>query len=64
LKYNPVSKVAIYGFTTPVCGAVLSSLVLNEGTIFSMKSLVALVLVCIGIFSVNYQKSEKKELTL
>lgn len=60
LKYNPVSKVAIYGFTTPVCGAVLSSLVLNEGTIFSMKSLVALVLVCIGIFSVNYQKSEKK----
>lgn len=61
LKYNPVSKVAIYGFTTPVCGAGLSSLVLNEGSIFSVKNLAALVLVCIGIFSVNYQKGVKNE---
>lgn len=59
LKYNPVSKVAIYGFTTPVCGAVLSAIILNEGGIFNIRSVVALILVCIGILSVNYVKKEQ-----
>lgn len=58
LKYNPVSKVAIYGFATPVCGATLSAIILKEGGIFSVKSVVALILVCIGIFIVNYVKKE------
>ena len=58
LKYNPVAKVAIYGFTTPVCGALLSAVVLGEGGIFNIRSLIALVLVCSGIFIVNYVKKE------
>ena len=40
LKYNPVSKVAIYGFTNPVIGVLLSALLLGEGgqALFSEKS--------------------------
>ena len=52
LKYNPVGKVAIYGFTIPVFGAVLSALILHED-LFSLKNLVALCLVSIGILLVN-----------
>ncbi|WP_310604320.1 DMT family transporter [Anaerosporobacter sp.] len=74
LKYNPVSKVAIYGFVNPISGVILSSLFLHEkGQSFGIKGVVALVLVCIGIFVVNYQgngldvklkaKGYKEELT-
>ena len=31
LKYNPVSRVAIYGFTNPVIGVLLSAILLGEG---------------------------------
>ena len=30
LKYNPVSKVAVFGFMNPVFGVILSALLLNE----------------------------------
>nr|WP_315024955.1 DMT family transporter [uncultured Aminipila sp.] len=59
LKYNPVSKVAVFGFMNPVCGAVLSTCLLsgeNEQA-FGIKSIIALALVCIGIYIVNCQKS-------
>lgn len=52
LKYNPVGRVAIYGFTIPVFGIVLSAIFLGE-QIFSRKNLVALILVSIGILIVN-----------
>ena len=40
LKYNPVSRVAIYGFTNPVIGVLLSALLLGEGgQAFSAKNL-------------------------
>lgn len=59
LKYNPVSKVAIFGFMNPVFGVVLSAWWLSEGTReLGIKALVALVLVCIGIFIVNYHKEK------
>lgn len=60
LKYNPVSKVAVFGFTNPIFGVILSALILGEGGAFGMRSLVALVLVCGGIFIVNWVKTEKK----
>lgn len=60
LKYNPVSKVAVFGFTNPIFGVILSALILGEGGAFGMRSLVALVLVCVGIFIVNWVKTEKK----
>ena len=60
LKYNPVSKVSVYGFANPVFGVILSTLILSEGHAFGSKSVIALILVCIGIFIVNYiPKSQK-----
>lgn len=57
LKYNPVGRVAIYGFTIPVFGVVLSAIFLGE-QIFSLKNLAALILVSIGILIVNKTKSK------
>lgn len=59
LKYNPVSKVSIFGFTNPVFGVILSALILKEGSAFGVQGAVALVLVCVGIFIVNWAKPEK-----
>ena len=54
LKYNPVSRVAIFGFLNPLCGVILSALLLNEkNQAFSLAGLISLVLVCLGIFIVN-----------
>lgn len=62
LKYNPVSRVAIYGFTNPVIGVLLSALLLGEGgQAFSAKNLLALLLVCTGIIVVNLWKKKEGE---
>ncbi len=54
LKYNPVSKVAIFGFTNPIFGVLLSAWWLGEGASeLGWNALLALVLVCIGICVVN-----------
>ena len=60
LKYNNVSKVAIYGFMNPVIGVLLSAVMLGEGEeAFSLKNVGALLLVSIGILIVNLWKKEK-----
>lgn len=57
LRYNDVSKVAIYGFFNPVFGAVLSALVLKESSqSFGLKEIVALIVISIGIFIVQKNK--------
>ena len=62
LKHNPVSKVAIFGFTNPVFGVLLSAWWLGEGSKeLGINALVALVLVCIGICIVNYTGKVKTE---
>ncbi len=53
LKYNPVSKVAIYGFMNPLCGVILSAVLLNENAALGFPCIAALVLVCTGIFIAN-----------
>ncbi len=53
LKYNPVSKVAVFGFMNPVFGVILSAVFLHEGNLLSPGSIVALILVCAGIYIVN-----------
>lgn len=54
LKYNPVSRVSVLGFINPVMGVLLSALFLHEGTeAFHAVTLLALLLVCLGIFLVN-----------
>lgn len=61
LKHNPVSKVAVIGFTNPVFGVLLSALLLGEtAEAFSFKNLVSLVFVCLGIYIVNAKLGKKK----
>ncbi len=58
LKYNPVGKVAPYGFTIPVFGTVLSGIFLQEA-IFTWHNLLALILVSGGILLVNIEKERR-----
>lgn len=60
LKYNPVSKVSIFGFMTPIFGVLLSTVVLQEGNSFGIRGVVALLLVCMGILFVNITLSSQK----
>lgn len=53
LKYNPVSRVAVYGFMNPLFGVILSAMFLGESTVLGWSYVVALVSVCTGIFIVN-----------
>lgn len=57
LKYNPVSRVSVFGFMNPVFGVLLSAVILGEGSAFGLKGIVALLLVCAGIFIVNAERS-------
>ena len=52
LKYNPVGKVSIYGFSIPIFGSGMSAVFLGE-EIFSLKNLAALICVSVGIVLVN-----------
>ena len=48
LNYNPVGKVAVFGFTIPVFGVALSAVFLGED-IWKIQNLAALILVSAGI---------------
>ncbi len=52
LKYNRVGLVTIFNFLIPVFGAILSAIFLGE-SILEWKNVLALVLVCGGIFLVT-----------
>lgn len=60
LKYNPVGKVAIYGFMTPVFGVFMSALFLGENA-WNIRNLAALLMVSAGIIAVN--RGGKREYT-
>jgi drug/metabolite transporter (DMT)-like permease len=55
LKFNPVGKISVYCFLNPVFGVILSGVMLGEN-ILNIRSLIALVLVSIGIYIVNRKK--------
>ena len=58
LAHNPVSRVTILGFVNPLCSVILSALVLGEvQEAFNLYSLSALVMVCVGIYIVNFRKA-------
>lgn len=59
LKYNPVSKVAIFGFMNPVFGVVLSALLLAEGKNLGIGCVIALGLVSFGIYITTQEDREK-----
>ncbi len=63
LRYNPVSKVAVYKSTNPLFGAVFSAIILNESEqLLSFYTLIAIVLVCLGIFIINKFGERSKKL--
>ena len=60
LKYNPVSKVTIFSFMTPVFGVILTKLMLpDESKLNIVNLLISLVLVCLGVFMLNYTRQKK-----
>ncbi len=62
LKYNPVSKVAVYKSTNPLFGAVFSAIILSESDqLLSFYTLIAIVLVCLGIFIINKFGEKRKK---
>jgi drug/metabolite transporter (DMT)-like permease len=57
LKYNPVAKVTVFGFTNPIFGVILSAIFLGEkNQAFGVQGIIALVLVSFGIFIINKSK--------
>lgn len=57
LKHNPVAKVTVFGFTNPMFGVLLSAIFLDEKKqAFGIQGIIALVLVCFGIFIINKAK--------
>lgn len=57
LKHNPVSRVTVFGFMNPVFGVLLSALLLGEQEqAAGIISIISLLLVCVGIYVVNYEK--------
>ena len=61
LKYNPVSRVTVFGFMNPMFGVILSAIFLGEtAQALTWNTLVALILVCLGIYVVNREKKELK----
>lgn len=57
LKYNNVSSVATCKFMNPIFGALISYIVLNETDSIGPQVIVALALVSLGIYIVNYKKN-------
>ncbi len=61
VKYNPISRVAVFGFMNPVFGVVLSALLLPEASALGIMSLVSLLLICAGIFIVNFERNKRTD---
>lgn len=61
MKYNPVSRISVFTFLNPVFGVILSILMLREGgQAFGLRGVAALMLVCLGVLTVNYSKTKKE----
>ncbi len=58
LRHNPVSKVAVFGFLNPMCGVLLSGILLRKTGVFTLQAGAALVLVCLGIVIVNVSRKK------
>lgn len=62
LKYNDVSKVSVFGFMNPMFGFILSAILLNEKSeVGGLRGIIAICLVCLGIFIVNKNKTVAKK---
>lgn len=63
LKFNPVSKVTIFSFMTSVFGVLLTRIMIPDGTCVSiLNMLIALLLVCLGVFMLNFNPARKQKM--
>ena len=54
LQRHPVSRIMVFSFLNPVFGVFLSALLLDEGKILDLpRCLLAMALVCLGVWIVN-----------
>ncbi len=61
LRYNDVSSVSVFGFMNPMFGFILSAILLGETSeATGFRGIFAIILVCIGIFTVNKNKKVAK----
>ncbi len=62
LKNNPVSKVSVFTFTTPIFGTILSLLLLPESSgVDPINVIITLILVSGGILLLNYSPREREK---
>ena len=60
LKHNPVSRISVFGFMTQIFGVVISAVALQEYDKLQPSVLVALALVCLGIYLTNRETEKSK----
>jgi drug/metabolite transporter (DMT)-like permease len=62
LKYNPVSRVTVFNFMTPIFGVLLTLIFLPDepSGVGIVNLIITLVLISLGIFLLNYTRPEKK----
>ena len=58
LQSNDVSSVSVFKFMTPIFGVVSSGLLLGEN-ILNLRNLLSLLLVCVGICTVNMRRKDR-----
>jgi uncharacterized membrane protein len=62
LKYNEVSRVAVFGFLTPIFGVLFSTIFLQEESVSSTETIVtALVLVSVGTLMVQWRNKKEED---
>lgn len=61
LEHNIVSKVTVYNFLVPIFGAASSNLMLTE-EVAEWRSLISLILICLGIYFVDGEFSSLKKI--
>ena len=62
LKHNPVSKVSVFSFTTPIFGTILSEIMLTESSgVKPLNLIITLLLVSSGIFLLNFNPPAQKK---
>lgn len=61
LKYNPVSRVSVFSFATPVFGVLLTMLILPDESsrVNPVNLIITLGLISTGILLLNYRKQDK-----
>lgn len=63
LRHNPVSRVSVFNFTTPLFGVALTAIFLRgeNARVGTLQLICTLLLICFGIFLLNYHPKDKEK---